>query len=64
PPRGKLSPKVTDEGRADQADPFTGNRSKPAPHPAQRGHLPPSGEGKAKANKISRPAGQGGFFML
>ena len=38
-PRGKLSPKVTDAGRACHGFPFTGQRCKLRPHPALRGHL-------------------------
>ena len=48
---GKLSPKATDEGRADRADAY--GRAASPPHPALRGRLPPSGRQSNKANKIS-----------
>jgi len=37
PPRGKLSAKRTDEGKACGSDPLTGNHGKHAPHPASGG---------------------------
>ena len=37
PPRGKLSPQATDEGRACGGSPYTGRRRKLAPHPASGG---------------------------
>ena len=47
PPRGKLSPQTTDEGRACGGSPYTGRRRKLAPHPASGGASAtfPYGEG-------------------
>ena len=41
---GKLSPKVTDEGRVCRGRPFTGQRWKVAPHPALRATFPRGGK--------------------
>ena len=52
PPRGKLSAKRTDEGKACGSDPLTGNHGKRVLIGLGRGlgHLPPSGEGLQSAN--------------
>ena len=42
-PWGKLSPKVTDEGRPSHDNPFMDNNGKLAPHPALRATFPLGG---------------------
>lgn len=51
-PRGKLSAKRTDEGKACGSDPLTGNHGKRAPHPAsgRASAIFPIGEGLQSAN--------------
>ena len=51
-PWGKLSPKVTDEGRRYRSRPFMGNNGSPAPHPAF-GHLPPRGKASSLAETVN-----------
>ena len=59
PPRGKLSPQATDEGRACGGSPYTGKRRKLAPHPASGGAsatFPRGGSLRdAKKRTLSRP---------
>ena len=43
PPRGKLSPQATDEGKVCHYNPFKGNFRKLAPHPALRATFPRRG---------------------
>lgn len=43
PPRGKLSPQATDEGKVCHYNPFMGNFRKLAPHPALRATFPRRG---------------------
>ena len=60
PPRGKLSPQATDEGKVCHYNPFKGNFRKLAPHPALRATFPRRGRHFTFPNTYTpRPAPRG-----